>query len=259
MGTKVVLATGDKIIFVQQENYQNYTVTNAWQQYTQRFDSPGSYDQTGTLFDESYTIPGGYTVTCTVTTGSNDRVTCTSTAGMTAGDTIWFNGATFGNVIEFSNNNQVYYILSVVNGTQFTITNVLGGTTPVDLSSASGTMTAAWGNYRMDIYEVTINAGSTASDPAYVTLSPLQQVAPNDYLKVTQGAYYNTAQLYQPTAPGPGLTLINWQPLITTIVVVGDQTTFDHGSLQFIAPVDMYTTSTALDKYLVFPKANILV
>jgi hypothetical protein len=31
-GTKVVLTTGTKIIFVQQENYQNYTVTEAWQE-----------------------------------------------------------------------------------------------------------------------------------------------------------------------------------------------------------------------------------
>jgi len=76
---------------------------------------------------------------------------------------------------------------------------------------------------------------------------------------VTQGAYYNTAQLFRPTSPGAGLTLINWQPLITSITVVGDQTTFDENSMQFIAPVDMYTTSDALDKYLVFPKANILV
>jgi hypothetical protein len=76
---------------------------------------------------------------------------------------------------------------------------------------------------------------------------------------VTQGEQYATAQLYVPTTPGPGLTLINWQPLLSAITVVGDETTFDHASLQFIAPVDMYDTSDALDKYLVFPKANILV
>lgn len=257
--TKVVLATGDKIIFVQQENYQNYSVTQAWQEYLQRFDDPGSYDETGTLYDESYTIPGGYTVTCTATSSSNNRITCTSTTGMTAGDTIWFTGATFGDVTAFSNNNQIYYILSVVDATHFTITDTLNGTTEVVLNTDTGTMTANWGNYRMDIYEVTVNAGLTESDPAYITLSPLQQIAPNDYVTVTQGAYYNTAQLYRPTAPGPGFTLISWLPLITSITVVGDQTTFDHNSLQFIAPVDMYTTSDALDKYLVFPKANILV
>ena len=258
-GTKVVLTTGDKIIFVQQENYQNYTVTQAWQEYTQRFDSPGSFDETGTLFDESYTIPGGYTVTCTATSSSNNRITCTDTTGMTAGDTIWFTGDTFGDVTAFANNNQIYYILSVVDGTHFTITDTVDGTTAVVLNTDTGSMTANWGNYRMDIYEVTVNAGLTESDPAYVTLSPLQQVAPNDYLIVTQGAYYNTAQLYRPTAPGPGFTLISWLPLITTITVVGNQTTFDQDSMQFIAPVDMYTTSTALDKYLVFPKSNILV
>ena len=258
-GTKVVLTTGSKIIFVQQENYQNYTVTEAWQNYVQRFDDPGSYDQTGTLFDESYTIPGGYIVTCTATSSSNNRITCTSTTGMTAGDTIWFTGDTFGDVTVFSSNNQIYYILSVVNGTQFTITDTVDGTTEVVLTTDTGSMNANWGNYRMDIYEVTVNAGSTTSDPAYITLSPLQQIAPNNYVTVTQGAYYNTAQLYRPTAPGPGFTRISWLPLITSITVVGNQTTFDQDSMQFIAPVDMYTTSDALDKYLVFPKSNILV
>ena len=107
-GTKVVLANGDKIIFVQQENYANYSVTNAWQQYTQRFDDPASYDETGTLYDESYTIPGGYTVECTATTGGTDRITCEDTTGMTAGDIIWFTGEMFGDVVSFSNNNQVY-------------------------------------------------------------------------------------------------------------------------------------------------------
>ena len=259
VGTKVVLTTGTKIIFVQQQNYQDYTVTQAWQNYVQRFDDPASYDQTGTLFDESYTIPGGYTVECTATTAGNDRITCTSTTDMTVGDTIWFTGDTFGDVTAFSGSNQIYYILSVVNGTQFTITDTIDGTTPVVLSTDTGSMNANWGNYRMDIYEVTVNAGATASDPAYITLSPLQQIAPNRYVTVTQGAYYNTAQLYRPTAPGPGFTLISWLPLITTITVIGDQTTFDQDSMQFIAPVDMYTTSDALDKYLVFPKANILV
>ena len=258
-GTKVVLTTGTKIIFVQQENFQNLTVTEAWQEYLQRFDDPASYDETGALFDESYTIPGGYTVDCTATSASNNRITCTDTTGMTAGDTIWFTGDTFGDVTVFSSNNQIYYILSVVNGTQFTITDTVDGTTEVVLTTDTGSMTANWGNYRMDIYEVTVNAGSTASDPAYITLSTLQQIAPNDYVTVTQGAYYNTAQLYRPTAPGPGFTLISWLPLITSITVVGNQTTFDQASMQFIAPVDTYTTSDALDKYLVFPKANILV
>jgi hypothetical protein len=42
-------------------------------------------------------------------------------------------------------------------------------------------------------------------------------------------------------------------------VVTGeDPTLFDGGSMQFIAPVDMYSNTTAYDKYLVFPKRDIL-
>jgi hypothetical protein len=261
-GTKVVITTGTKIVFVQQENYANYTVDNAWQQQTALYDEFGfSPEIASENFDSGYTIPGGYTVGCTATAAGTDRITCTSTAGMTAGDTIWFTGDTIGglNLKPFSDNNQVYYILDVVNLTQFRITDTVDGTTPVDLDNDSGSMIAAWGNYRMDIYEITIVAGATSQDPSTVVLTPYQQVAPNSYVKVTQGQYYNTSQLYRPTAPGSGLTLINWQPLISVITVVGNETTFDEGSMQFIAPVDMYTTSDALDKYLVFPKQNILV
>jgi hypothetical protein len=269
VGTKVVITNGTKIIFVQQENYANYTPDQAWQEYSVLYDS-GRFDQgpatdvgapsyTVQSFDQSSTISDGYTIECTATTASTDRITCTSTVGMTAGDTIWFTGDTLGGVIPFSTSNQVYYILDVVSLTQFRISDTIDGTTPVDLSNDSGSMTAVWGNFRMDIYEVVIVPPPSSQDVAIVQLIPYQQVAPNSYVTVTQGEYYNTSDLYRPTSPGSGLELINWQPLITAITVVGAETTFDQGSMQFIAPVDMYTTSDALDKYLVFPKRNILV
>jgi hypothetical protein len=253
-GTKVVIRDGTLLIFVNQENYNDYTVTEAWQQYTVLYDDDG-FDQTGTEFDQSYTIPGGYNIECTNTTSGTNQITCTDTTGMTAGDTVWFTQGSIGDVISFSNNNKIYYILDVVDSSHFTITDTAGGTTEVVLTTDSGTMLANWGNYRMVIWE--INIGGENND--IITLSVHQQTAPNDYLVVTQGEQYATAQLYVPTTPGPGLTLINWQPLLSAITVVGDETTFDHASLQFIAPVDMYDTSDALDKYLVFPKANILV
>ena len=40
--------------------------------------------------------------------------------------------------------------------------------------------------------------------------------------------------------------------------VPGTATVFDGNSMQFIAPVDMYNNTTEFDKYLVFPKRNIL-
>ena len=42
------------------------------------------------------------------------------------------------------------------------------------------------------------------------------------------------------------------------VSVLGKSTVFDYNSLQFTAPVDMYNNTTEYDKYLVFPKRNIL-
>jgi len=328
-GTKVVLDNGTKIIFVKQENFANYTNDEAWQEYTAVYDSTG-FD-TATVgfatgsFDSAYTIPGGFQVDCTTTTAATDRITCTDTTDMTAGDIIWFTGDAIGDVVGFGTNNQIYCVYDKPNSTQFRIAEIaatfrgsISGTTltvssiitgtlaigteligtgiaanttitaflnaaggagtytvsvnqtvsvatitaadspPVQLLNDTGLMTANWGNYRMDIYEVVI-IPATATDPAVVTLQPFQQIAPNSFVQVTQGQFYATAQLYRPTAPGVGLTLINWQNLITVVTVIGNETTFDEASMQFIAPVDMYDTSDTLDKYLVFPKSNILV
>jgi hypothetical protein len=329
-GTKVVIRDGTRIIFVKQEGYFNYPdPDNAWQQYTSLYDEtpfdPVLINDAVGSFDSAYTIPGGYQVQCSATIAATDRITCSDTTDMTVGDIIWFTGSTFGGVINFTNNNQIYCVYDKPNATQFRIAEIaatfrgtISGTTltvsaaltgtlavgqtiigtgisanttitaflsaiggtgtytvsnsqtvalstmtatnspPEQLTTSSGDMTANWGNYRMDIYEISIQP-ATVTEPAVVLLNPLQQVAPNDYLVVTQGATYNTAQLYRPTAPGSGLTLINWQSLITVITVIGNETTFDEASMQFIDPVDMYDTSDALDKYLVFPKQNILV
>jgi hypothetical protein len=329
-GTKVVIRDGTRIIFVKQEGYFNYTTPdNAWQQYTSLYDQtpfdPVLINDAVGSFDSAYTIPGGYQVQCSASIAATDRITCTDTTDMTVGDVIWFTGTTFGGVVNFTNNNQIYCVYDKPNATQFRIAEIDGtfrasisGTTlivstilagvlqvgdivlgggiapgtqitafvtgsgglgtytvsisqtvalstvtavnspPVQLTTATGDMTANWGNYRMDIYEISIQP-ATATDPAIVLLNPLQQVAPNYFVLVTQGITYNTAQLYRPTAPGSGLTLINWQSLITVITVIGNETTFDEASMQFIEPVDMYDTSDALDKYLVFPKSNILV
>jgi hypothetical protein len=329
-GTKVVIRDGTRIVFVKQQNYSNYTTADdAWQQYTSLYDEtlfdPVLINDAVGSFDSAYPIPGGYQVQCSATTAATDRITCSDTTNMTVGDVIWFTGDVFGEVDNFTSNNQIYCVFDKPNATQFRIAEIastfrgtISGTTltvstmltgalavgmtlvgtgisanttitaflsavgntgtyivsnsqtvslltmtatdspPVQLTTDTGDMTANWGNYRMDIWEISIQP-ATATEPAIVLLNPLQQVAPNYFVQVTQGVSYGTAQLYRPTAPGPGLTLINWQALITVITVIGNETTFDEASMQFIEPVDMYDTSDALDKYLVFPKSNILV
>jgi hypothetical protein len=43
------------------------------------------------------------------------------------------------------------------------------------------------------------------------------------------------------------------------VVGSGETTIFDATSMRFEAPVDIYTDTDAFDKYLVFPRRNILV
>ena len=105
-------------------------------------------------------------------------------------------------------------------------------------------------NDRMAIYTITV-------DPVteFVTLTLTTPTEPNDFVQVERGNFYRSAQLRHPTAPGTGLTQISWLPLET---VVTEETFFDEGSVAFTEPVDMYDPTDQFDKYLVFPKANIL-
>jgi hypothetical protein len=77
----------------------------------------------------------------------------------------------------------------------------------------------------------------------------------DDFVQISRGNFYRSAQLRYPTSPGVGLTEISWLPLET---VVTEETFFDEGSVAFTEPVDMYDPTDQYDKYLVFPKANIL-
>jgi len=105
-------------------------------------------------------------------------------------------------------------------------------------------------NDRMAIYTISV-------DPVteFVTLTLTTATEPNDFVQVTRGSFYRSAQLRHPTAPGAGLTEISWLPLET---VVTEETFFDEGSVAFTEPVDMYDPTDQFDKYVVFPKANIL-
>jgi hypothetical protein len=92
-----------------------------------------------------------------------------------------------------------------------------------------------------------------------VNLTEYTQTVTNDYVTTTQGQKYTGGTyLYRPGNAPQDLIYVKWLPLITATTVVSTETIFDQGSLQFIGPVDMYDPSDRSDKYLVFPKANIL-
>jgi len=82
----------------------------------------------------------GTPITCTDTTFGTNRITCNSTSQISTGQPIVFTGTSFGGVTASAT--QVYYVLDVFSATQFTITQNLGTTSEVELTTASGTMVA---------------------------------------------------------------------------------------------------------------------
>jgi hypothetical protein len=202
----------------------------------------------------------------TATEASTNLITVTNITGFDVGDAVQFYQTTFGSLVEGT----TYYILtkSIISGTtaQITVSLTSSGVTQtlttgsgsclmygttIDLSTDAGSMTATTYNERMAIYQISVEPVTEL-----VTLTLVDQTAGNEYVQISRGTQYKSAQLYRPTIAGAGLTRISWLPLATEVT---DETFFDGGSVEFIEPVDMYNPGDSNDKYLVFPKTNILV
>lgn len=238
-------------------------------------------------FTQRYSILSVDSLNITATSAIGDRITTTSTSDLALGDAVWFQGTNFGGIVDTNTQGLPlqYYVVDIPNATQFSIstsptgspvsvstatgsmtmylprfTVTTDGTTAVPLTTDNGDMTVNYGNQRMALWEVSITPGSTVNVDDIVVLSPATQTVTNDYITSSQGRKYTAGTLlYRPGIPQQTLTRVNWQPLITATTVIASETTFDQTSLQFVEPVDMYDPTDQFDKYLVFPKTNILV
>ena len=214
--------------------------------------------------DTTFTV--GKASPATATEASTNLITITDITGFDVGDAVQFYQTTFGGLVE----DTPYYILtkSVISGTtaQITVSLTPGGVTQtlssgsgsclmygatIDLSTDAGSMTATTYNERMAIYQINVDP-----ETELVNLTLVDQTASNEYVQISRGTQYRSAQLYRPTIAGAGLTRISWLPLATEVT---EETLFDGGSVEFIEPVDMYNPGDSNDKYLVFPKTNILI
>lgn len=96
----------------------------------------------------------GYTTRVTQTNSSNNSITCNSTDGMAVGETIVFSDTMFGPDID---SQTVYYIESIVDGNEFTISDTLGGSALV-LTDAVGGALAITNDYAFGIADNGISA-----------------------------------------------------------------------------------------------------
>jgi hypothetical protein len=204
--------------------------------------------------------------TVTNSESNTDLITISSAAGFSVGSIVTFYPTTFGGLIA----NTPYYILTINTipggAAQITVSLTPGGPretlssaagscimrgAELSLTNDTGSMTAVTYNERMAIYQISVDPITTV-----VRLSLVDQTEAVDFVQILRGSRFRSAQLYRPVAPGQDLTRISWLPLPT---VVTEETTFDQGSVAFIEPVDMFNPGEINDKYLVFPKTNILV
>lgn len=103
-----------------------------------------------TLLTTAAALP--ITPTCTATSAGTNRITCTSTQGLYTDLNVIFSGTTFGGI----SSTVRYFVLDVVSSTEFTITDTEFSSTPVTLTTATGTMTT---EFRQHVY-YTLIAGS---------------------------------------------------------------------------------------------------
>ena len=200
---------------------------------------------TGTVTAGNFIVGKSYTISTVGTTNFMLIGASANTVGVTF--TATGNGSGTGTAAQGSG--ELYDVMTV-NTQYFTVSTTNGGTNTT-LTTATGSMDLNFGNERMAIYTISVDV-----ETQLVSLTPTQLTAETQYVQIVRGRRFAGQQLYYATSPPPGYTLINWLPVPQSN---STETTFDGTSMAFEQPVDMYDPTDRDDKYLVFPKANILV
>jgi len=105
-------------------------------------------------------------------------------------------------------------------------------------------------NDRMSIWTISVN-----SETNIITLTKTTDTTTNDYIKITEGLSYGNSFLFFPTSSAPGLRFVSWQHTNFEDTV---ETLFDGGSTRFISKADVYVSDDKFDKYVLYPKHNII-
>lgn len=188
------------------------------------------------VYTINLTNTGGI-ITCSATSASGNWITTADANILGPNYQIYFTGAVIGGLSV----DTLYYVVAIdAANNRFAVSTTENGPT-VTLTNAGGVMIGTAINY-------------------IVNLVPYTQTVTNDYVTTAQGQKYAPGTyLYRPGSIPQDSNYIKWVPLLSVTTVVSTETIFDQGSLQFVEPVDMYNPTDQYDKYLVFPKANILV
>ena len=200
-GDTIIIGTPDKNYDSVTENWGytyvfNRTVQNFEAQYTNSIYSPQTFSLVWT--------PTTIQRTVSATIGATDRITVsTNTTGFVADMPVIFSGIILsGSGISA---NKVYYIESVISGTQFRISETRGGSV-IDLSSTSGT--TMYVNVQSVPLFVNVN-GTALADNTYAvigsTLNVLTSLTAGDIVNVSGNNFVLAQTLTTETTPRIGV------------------------------------------------------
>ena len=161
-----------------------------------------------TPYDENNDLTELKTISVTNTNGSTYAITCNSTSDLVVGNAIIFNGNPFGGLASYSATlpNTIYYVESVINSTQFTISTTPNGSV-LALSTASGTMTGVinQGQYEQGYYTNVNEYFYTIQllgDPSEQVIRLVQssEIPVNEKITATFGTEWGARNFYRNTS-----------------------------------------------------------
>jgi hypothetical protein len=163
-GDTLIIGTPNQDYSVSIDNWgYTYVFNRSVQNVEAQFNSvPGTAEK----FQLAWT-PTTLSVQCTQTFAATDRITCTDTTGFTVDDPVIFSGSIYSgsNILP----DTVYYIESIVSGTQFRIKTSRSAVTPLDLGN-SGPLTGMFVNVQTQPLFVIVN-GTVVSDNNYAVIN----------------------------------------------------------------------------------------
>ena len=226
-----------------------------------------------TLTNETGSSVATLIISCSATTFGTNIITCNSTAQLGVGQPIVFTGTGFGGIT--ASPTQVYYVLTVVSDTEFTVTDILSSDVAVDLTTSAGTMLANL-IVASDPYPFIITiSGAVAAEVTWLTPTDLGSIENGDIsLLVIEAVNRGGRELFYRLESGAfnelpqGLELlpsgeISGQVSFNTFAVDLGSTTFDANQTtwdsSFTFTVNAYAADTAQIVYEVFKAGTRIV
>ncbi|MCX7594202.1 MAG: putative Ig domain-containing protein, partial [Fischerella sp.] len=230
---------GELVVFVKQEQYDNYTgEADGWFYTVSEFDNE-PFDSTS--FSETYYIPGYFESTASNLT---KIVAQNASSGSITLELNSIVGVEIGSRVEGAGIERAAYIVDILGSTIILDRPIFD-----NISAGQSIVVSPVLNQRGGIWRIKIDPITTI-----VNLEFVKEILPNDWVQINKGRNFVDTKFYYDITIKPGKT----QPEYSLFEAqIGQETIFDGGATRFYDNRDQYTLPEKEDKYLKFPKLGV--